>query len=61
MVGTEKGPQRSQCTRSNTHLETWVLTGKVNLFCLEKWQMSQQGVLLAWKPDTRLCSKDSLA
>ena len=41
MVGTEKGPQSSQCTRSKRQWDTWVLIGKDNLFCLAKWQMSQ--------------------
>ena len=28
MVGTEKGPQRSQCTRSKRQWDTWVLIGE---------------------------------
>ena len=60
-MGTEKGPQISQCTRSNTQWDTCWLVGKDSLFCLEKWQMSQHTVLLARKTDTRLLSKDNLA
>ena len=61
MVGIEKGPQRSECTRSKTQWDTWVLIGKDNLFFLAKWQMSQQIVLLDCKLDTSLFSKDSFA
>ena len=40
------GPQRSQWSKSKGLVETWVLAVKGSLFCFEKWQISQQEVVL---------------
>ena len=42
----EKGPQRSQWINSKGAEDTWALMEKGSLFCFEKWQTSQHGVLL---------------
>ena len=40
------GPQRSQWSKSKGLVETWVLAVKGSFFCFEKWQISQQEVIL---------------
>ena len=61
MVETKKGPQRSQWTKSKIAFETWVLEGKDNLFCLARWQMSQQCGLFIAKSETILFNNDNFA
>ena len=46
MGRVEKGPYRSQWINSKGLDDIWVLEVKGSLFCFEKWQTSQQGVLL---------------
>ena len=61
MVEIEKGPQRSQWTKSKIAFETWVLKGKDHLFCLARWQMSQQCGLFIAKLETILFNNDNFA
>ena len=60
MAEIEKGPQRSQWTKSKIAFETWVLEGKDNLFCLARWQMSQKCGYIA-KLETILFNNDNFA
>lgn len=60
-MGTKKGPHRSTCMSSKADKETFILEGNDNLFCLEKWQMSQQCDLFTCTSGTSLFNRDNLA
>ena len=55
-MGTEKGLHRSTCMSSKADKETFI-----QIFCLEKWQMSQQCDLFTCTSDTSLFNEDNLA
>ena len=56
-VGTKKGTHRSTCMSSKADKETFIVEGNDNLFCLEKWQMSQQCDLFTCTSGTSLFNK----
>ena len=59
IVLVANGPQRSQWIKSKGLLDTWVLEAKGSFFCFEKWQMSQQAILLVTSKCTNCFNKRS--
>ena len=59
-VQVVKGPHRSQWISSKGLFDTWLLQTKGSLFCLEKWQTSQQSGLLETFTSKTILNKEKL-